>query len=61
LPDGFALQQFTERTGLPVSALQKGLQQAEARGLIERDLLRVKPTEKGFDFLTDLQSLFLPG
>jgi oxygen-independent coproporphyrinogen-3 oxidase len=27
--------------------------------LIGRDLHRVWPTEKGFDFLSDLQSLFL--
>jgi len=27
--------------------------------LIERDFVRVRPTERGFDFLNDLQSLFL--
>jgi oxygen-independent coproporphyrinogen-3 oxidase len=59
LKDGFALQDFTERTGLPLSAIEQPLQQAQAKGLIERDLVRVKPTERGFDFLSDLQSLFL--
>jgi oxygen-independent coproporphyrinogen-3 oxidase len=27
--------------------------------LIERDLHRVWPTDRGFDFLSDLQALFL--
>jgi oxygen-independent coproporphyrinogen-3 oxidase len=60
LKDGFALQDFTDRTGLPLSAIDKPLREAEARGLLERDFARVKPTERGFDFLSDLQSLFLP-
>lgn len=60
LKDGFGLQQFCERTGLPMSAIQKGLQEAERKGLIECDLTHVKPSVRGFDFLNDLQSLFLP-
>ena len=60
LRGGFALQDFTERTGLPVSALAKGLEAAQAKGLIERSMTHVRPTERGFDFLSDLQSLFLP-
>ena len=59
LKDGFKLQDFSERTGLPVTAIAKGLEEAERKGLIERDFVRVKPTERGFDFLNDLQSLFL--
>jgi len=61
LRDGFALAQFTERTGLPASAIEPPLQEAERRGLIERDLARVRPSTRGFDFLSDLQALFLPG
>ena len=60
LKDGFALPQFTERTGLPVTAIAQALEQAERRGLIERDLGRVRPSVRGFDFLNDLQALFLP-
>ncbi len=60
LKDGFPVSHFSERTGLPITAIQKGLELAEAKGLIERDLDRVKPTVRGFDFLNDLQSLFLP-
>jgi putative oxygen-independent coproporphyrinogen III oxidase len=59
LREGFKLQDFSEKTGLPVTALQPGLEEAERRGLIEWDLLHVRPTERGFDFLNDLQSLFL--
>ena len=61
LRDGFALQDFSARTGLPLTAIQQPLDQALAKGLIERDLHRVKPTGRGFDFLSDLQALFLPG
>jgi oxygen-independent coproporphyrinogen-3 oxidase len=59
LREGFALQDFRERTGLPLSAIEPALREAEAKGLIERDFARVKPTERGFDFLSDLQGLFL--
>ena len=60
LKDGFALQDFSARTGLPTSAIEQPLAQALAKGLIERNLQRVQPTERGFDFLSDLQALFLP-
>ncbi|PIT80428.1 radical SAM family heme chaperone HemW [Limnohabitans sp. JirII-31] len=60
LRHGFSLADFTERTGLPVTAIQAALAEAEAKGLVTRDFQRVVPTERGFDFLSDLQSLFLP-
>jgi oxygen-independent coproporphyrinogen-3 oxidase len=60
LADGFTLAQFTERTGLAVTAIQRGLEQGERKGLIARDLHRVWPTARGLDFLSDLQALFLP-
>ena len=60
LRDGFELALFGERTGLPPGAIARALDEAERRGLIERDLHRVRPTERGFDFLNDLQALFLP-
>jgi putative oxygen-independent coproporphyrinogen III oxidase len=59
LREGFKLQDFCEKTGLPITAIEKGLQEAQARQFVERDLVRVTPTEKGFDFLNDLQSIFL--
>ena len=60
LKDGFGLQQFAERTGLAITAIQQGLEEAERKGLIERDFSRVKPSVRGYDFLNDLQALFLP-
>jgi putative oxygen-independent coproporphyrinogen III oxidase len=60
LREGFELAQFSERTGLPLSAIQKALAEAEAKGLVTRDFQRVTPTERGFDFLSDLQEIFLP-
>ena len=60
LPDGFLLADFSERTGLPVTVLQSSLSRAEEKGMITRDLQRVVPTARGFDFLSDLQALFLP-
>ncbi len=59
LRGGFALQDFTERTGLAITSIAKALDEAERKGLIERDMAHVRPTERGFDFLSDLQALFL--
>ena len=61
LKEGFELAYFAERTGLPLSAIARVLDEAEHKGLIGRDLARVWPTERGFDFLNDLQGLFLAG
>ena len=60
LKDGFALARFGERTGLPLSAIDKPLAEAERRGFVTRDLHHVVPTPHGFDFLNDLLELFLP-
>jgi len=60
LKDGFPLARFSERTGLPLSTIERPLAEAERRGLVERDLQSVRPTPLGFDFLSDLQQLFLP-
>ncbi|NUZ07277.1 oxygen-independent coproporphyrinogen III oxidase-like protein [Schlegelella sp. ID0723] len=60
LVDGFELARFGERTGLPLGSIAGPLEEAERKGLIERDFVRVRPTARGLDFLSDLQSLFLP-
>ena len=60
LKDGFALALFSERTGLPLSAIDAGLRAGQARGLLDADLVHARPTARGFDFLNDLHSLFLP-
>ena len=59
LKDGFELLRFNERTGMTLASIQQPLAQAEAKGLLQRDLARAWPTAKGFDFLSDLQALFL--
>jgi putative oxygen-independent coproporphyrinogen III oxidase len=59
LADGFDLARFAERTGQSVAAIDAALQRAASQGLIERDGARVRPTPRGFDFLSDLQALFL--
>jgi oxygen-independent coproporphyrinogen-3 oxidase len=61
LRDGFELAQFSQRTGLAITSIQKALDAAERKGLITRDFVRVRPTELGFDFLSDLQAMFLDG
>jgi oxygen-independent coproporphyrinogen-3 oxidase len=60
LREGVPLNAFSERTGMPLSAIEKNLQMAQEKGLLANDYSRIKPTDKGFDFLSDLQSLFLP-
>ena len=60
LTRGFPIALFAERTGFPLTLVQKGLDAAEQRGLIERDHLQVRPTLRGRRFLNDLQGLFLP-
>ncbi|MDE2370897.1 MAG: oxygen-independent coproporphyrinogen III oxidase-like protein [Burkholderiales bacterium] len=60
LREGFDLADFRARTGLPTSAVEPALAQAQQRGLVERDGDAVRPTPLGYDFLSDLQSLFLP-
>ncbi|MBT3067846.1 radical SAM family heme chaperone HemW [Rhodoferax sp. U11-2br] len=60
LADGFALPMFAERTGLSINAITAALQEAQARGLMDSDLAHARPTSRGFDFLNDLQALFLP-
>lgn len=60
LRGGFTPSLFTERTGLASAAMEPGLRQAQARGLIERDAVCIRPTALGMRFLNDLQALFLP-
>ena len=59
LRHGFSLEDFQARTGLPLSAIEPALSKAESRGLLTRDFARVTLTVRGYDFLSDVQSLFL--
>jgi oxygen-independent coproporphyrinogen-3 oxidase len=57
---GFPVALFTERTGLPINKVSRELAAAEAKGLVTRDHLHIKPTPKGQLFLNDLLEIFLP-
>ncbi|WP_232525996.1 radical SAM family heme chaperone HemW [Sulfuriferula nivalis] len=59
LTNGFDLSLFSERTGLPITAIHKQLELAEAQQLITRDHIHVTPTLHGQRFLNDLLGLFL--
>ncbi|HMN20214.1 MAG TPA: radical SAM family heme chaperone HemW [Ottowia sp.] len=60
LREGFSLQDFSARTGLPRECVAQPLARAEQRGWIVRSGDWVQPTVRGFDFLSDVQELFLP-
>ncbi len=60
LNGGFPLVLFEERAGIPLTAILKPLEQAEAKGLLRRDHQRVEPTALGRRFLNDLLQIFLP-
>ena len=61
LVEGFTESLFESRTGLPASRVSERLQQAAARGLLQRHGAgEWRPTGLGRQFLNDLQGLFLP-
>ncbi len=60
LREGFSLTDFSARTGLPLSAIDGALRAGLQKEWLVQDGAWVQPTERGFDFLSDLQSLFLP-
>lgn len=59
LRGGFDVALFNERTGLPLNAVLRELNEAERRGLISRDQQRIAPTALGRRFLNDLLQIFL--
>src|SRR5690606_25666280 len=61
LEDGFPVNLFAERTGLPITAIDAPLNEAERKGLLTRDHQAIRPTDLGRRFLNDLQQIFLPG
>ena len=61
LLDGFSLEHFEARTGLPATALAEVLDSARRKNMLERiDGDRWRPTAFGLQFLNELQGLFLP-
>lgn len=59
LVDGVEVNMFAERTGMPLNAVERALNEAEAKGLLYRDHKTMKPTALGQRFLNDLQEMFL--
>jgi putative oxygen-independent coproporphyrinogen III oxidase len=60
LTGGVEPRMFAERTGLSLNAIEARLNAAEAKGLLYRDHMLIKPTDLGQRFLNDLQEMFLP-
>ena len=61
LVEGFPVELFQARTGLPLSTIEGELEKAEAQGLVERDWQRIRPSVRGRLFLNELLELFLAG
>ena len=59
LVEGFPKALFTERTSLPVTAIEAQLADAERSGLLEIDATHIRPTARGARFLNDLLAAFL--
>ena len=60
LCDGFDAGLFLQRTGRPLTTVETRLASAESKGLVERDHLRIRPTERGRRYLNELLQIFLP-
>jgi putative oxygen-independent coproporphyrinogen III oxidase len=60
LTGGFPASLLAARTGISQAATLAALEQAQRRGLIERNAEYIRPTLLGRRFLNDLLQLFLP-
>jgi oxygen-independent coproporphyrinogen-3 oxidase len=59
LTEGVAASSFVERTGYPLTIVERELGEAVRRGLVDADPATIRPTALGRRFLNDLQALFL--
>lgn len=59
LTDGVATNTFSERTGLPLSVISKGLSVASQKKLLDENPGQLRATPLGLRYLNDLQELFL--
>ncbi len=60
LRHGVARALFQDHTGLPITVLERSLQQAQRLGLIDWQLHHIVPTERGRNHLNELLQLFMP-
>jgi oxygen-independent coproporphyrinogen-3 oxidase len=59
LTDGVDTNTFSERTGLPLSVISKGLEAASKKGLLDENPSKLKATPLGLRYLNNLQEMFL--
>ncbi len=59
LTDGVNTATFSERTGLPLNVVSKGLEEARKKGLLDLNPNKLKATEQGLRYLNNLQEMFL--
>ena len=59
LTDGVETKTFSERTGLPLHIISKGLQEASKKGLLDDSPTVLKGTDQGLRYLNNLQEIFL--
>ena len=59
LIDGFDPELYESRTGQPIELLSQQLREAENLDLLDIKTHKIKPTQKGYSFLNDLQAMFL--
>lgn len=60
LQDGVKASTFFETTGLLLSQIETALRKGESLELLDRSNDRIKPTEKGFNFVNELLEYFMP-
>ena len=59
LTDGVQTKTFSERTGLPLHIISKGLEEASKKGLLDDNPTTLKATDLGLRYLNNLQEMFL--
>ena len=59
LREGAPLDLLSERTALSLDDIQPGIAKAQSLGLMPQPLNRFVTTDKGWDFLSDTQEIFL--
>jgi oxygen-independent coproporphyrinogen-3 oxidase len=60
LRNGFREEEFCARTGLAWGVVETRVGEAIGRGLLERAGGRIRTTALGWDFVNDIQQMFLP-
>jgi len=59
LTEGVETKTFSERTGLPLHIISKGLEEASKKGLLDDNPTTLKATDLGLRYLNNLQEMFL--